>query len=62
MPDMTRVYTIHERLWPECGPNPYRIIENINTVDGVRSRLTHQSFATFEAALAYIERISNADK
>ncbi len=46
-------FTIFEQVFPApAGFLPYRLVETFSTVDGIRSRLTHQSFHTFEEALA----------
>ena len=45
---------IYEWLEPVSERNRYRIVETYECVDGMRSRLTDQSFATLDEAKAFV--------
>lgn len=55
---MTSRLYIYEWLNPPVSNNRYRIVETYNCVDGMRSRLTEHSFATFAQAEKFISDYS----
>ena len=50
---MQSCFTIVSQVEPYT-PRPYRIIENLPTCDGIRSRLTYFTFETLKAAREWI--------
>jgi len=51
---MKHTMVIYKELTERCR-RPYRIVEHVITIDGVRSRLTCNSFVTLEEAEDFIK-------
>lgn len=52
-------FTVFEQVSPEpLSANRYRIVENIWTSDGMRSRITSQTFQTLDDAHKRIEGLN----